>query len=155
MTTLYSARAYRQGILGVKVDRVTSTLPQTADLSIFTVTGGKILVTSLVGEVTTVIQAQANALKIKSVPTTGTSKDISGTLDVNAFEVGALISLDGTTLATTLSGTNAGGALALRAQGIIVPIGAIKYNTAASSTGAIKWSLTYVPYDDAASVVAA
>lgn len=155
MTTIYSARAYRQGILGAKVDRVTSSLPASTDLTLFTVTGGRIIVTSILGEVTTVIQAQANAVKLKSVPTTGTSKDISGTLDINGYEVGALVSLDGTALSTTLSGTNAGGALAMKANGIFVPIGSIKLNTAATNTGAMKWSITYVPYDDGATVAAA
>ena len=155
MTSIYTANAYRLGILGKKVDRTTASIAATGDTTIFTVTGGRIIVTSLIGEVTTVIQAQANALKIKSVPTTGTAKDISGTLDINGYEVGALISLDGTALTTALSGTNAGAALAMKPSGIFVPIGAIKYNTAATNTGAIKWSITYIPYDDAASVVAA
>jgi hypothetical protein len=155
MTSIYTASAYRIGILGKKVDRTTATIPATTDQTIFTVTGGRIIVTSLIGEVTTAIQAQANALKVKSVPTTGTSKDISGTLDINGYEVGALVSLDGTALTTALSGTNAGAALAQKPGGIFVPIGSIKVNTAATSTGAMKWSITYIPYDDAATVAAA
>jgi len=155
MTTVQSASGIRTSILGIKVDRTTSSLPATGDLSIFTVSGGRIIVTSILGEVTTVIQAQANAIKLKSVPTTGTAKDISGTLDINAFEVGALIALDGTALSTALSGSNAGAALSTRGTGIFVPIGAIKYNTAATNTGAIKWSITYIPYDNGAVVVAA
>lgn len=155
MTSIYTANSYRLGILGKKVDRVTSTLPATGDLTVFTVTGGRVIVTSLLGEVTTVIQAQANAIKFKSVPTTGTTKDISGTVDINAYEVGALVSMDGTALSTVLSGTNAGAALAMRAQGIFVPIGAIKLNTAATNTGSMKWSITYIPYDDGASLAAA
>jgi hypothetical protein len=39
-----------------------------------------------------------------------------------------------------------------RTGGIVVPIGAIKLNTAATNTGAFKWSLFYVPLDDGASV---
>lgn len=140
---------------GLSVVRVTSTIPATGDLTLFTVATGKVIVTGLVGTVTTIIQAQANAVKIKSVPTTGTTKDISGTLDITGFEVGALITLDGTTLATTLSGTNAGAALMTRGPGILVPIGSIKLNTAATNTGAIQWTLTYIPFDNGASVVAA
>jgi hypothetical protein len=155
MTVIQSASGIRTSILGIKKDRTTSSLPATGDLSIFTITGGRIIVTSIVGEVTTIIQAQANAIKLKSVPTTGTTKDISGTLDINAYEVGALISLDGTALSTALSGTNAGAALSMRGGGIVVPIGAIKLNTAATNTGAIKWSLTYIPYEDGAVAVAA
>lgn len=140
---------------GLQVVRATSTLPGTGDLSLFTVATGRIILTSLVGQVTAVIQSQANAVKIKSVPTTGTSKDISGTLDINGFEVGALITLDGTALSTTLSGTNAGAALMTKPSGILIPIGALKLNTAATNTGAIQWTCTYIPYDSGASVAAA
>src|SRR5882757_10559377 len=155
VTTIIANANIRQLAMGIKVDRVTSTLPASTDLTIFTVSGGRVILTSLVGEVTTIIQAQANAIKIKSVPTTGTSKDISGTLDINAFEVGALISLDGTALSTALSGTNAGAALSLTRGGLVIPIGGIKLNTAATNTGAIKWSMTYVPYENGSQVVAA
>ena len=155
MASQIKGRELRRLTLGSKVDRATSTLPATGDLSLFTVSGGRVVVTSMVGEVTTVIQAQANAVKLKSVPTTGTAKDISGTLDINGFEVGALITLDGTALSTALSGTNAGAALATRGGGIVIPIGAIKLNTAATNTGAVKWSLTYIPYDEGATVDAA
>jgi hypothetical protein len=155
MTTVLSNANLRQLALGRKVDRATSTLPATTDLTIFTVAGGRVIVTSLVGEVTTVIQAQACAVKIKSVPTTGTAVDISGTRDINAFEVGALISLDGTALSTALSGTNAGAALATTRTGLVIPIGSIKLNTAATNTGSVKWSITYIPYEDGATVAAA
>jgi hypothetical protein len=150
-----SGSAILKANYGLQVIRATSALPATTDLSIFTISTGRVIVTSLVGQVTTIIQAQANAIKIKSVPTTGTTKDISGTLDINAFEVGALITLDGTALSTTLSGTNAGAALMTRGPGILVPIGALKLNTAATNTGAIQWTMTYIPYDTGASVVAA
>lgn len=155
MTSVSSPNSFLKINLGVQVIRTTSALPATTDLTLFTVTGGKIVVTSIVGTVTTVIQSQANAVKLKSVPTTGTSKDISGTFDVNAMEVGGLLSLDGTTLATALSGTNAGAALVGRGGGILVPIGSIKLNTAATNTGAIQWTLTYYPYDNGAAAVAA
>lgn len=155
MASGINGRDIRRIILGIKVDRTAANLPASTDDTLFTVTTGRIVLTSLVGEVTTVVQAQANAIKIKSVPTTGTAGDISGTLDINAFEVGALVSLNGTALTTALSGANASAALNLRGAGIVVPIGAIKLNTAATNTGAMKWSMTYYPYDLGASVAAA
>lgn len=155
MTTIVSNAQLLQITYGRQVIRPTSGLPATGDLSLFTVTGGRVILTSLVGVVTTIIQAQANAIKLKSVPTTGTAVDISGTRDVNAFEVGALISLDGTALSTALSGTNAGAALAMTRAGLVIPIGAIKVNTAATNTGAVQWTMTYIPYDTGASVAAA
>lgn len=154
MGVLNQASAYRLANFGVKVDRAVGNIAQTGDLTLFTVAGGKVIVTSIVGVVGTVIQAQANAVKLKSVPTTGTAKDISGTFDVNGLEAGGILTLDATTLATALSGTNAGAALMTKV-GVIVPIGSIKMNAAASNTGTIQWSLTYIPYDDGATVVAA
>lgn len=153
MTNITSNSSVRQVALGRKVDRATASIAATGSTSIFTITGGRIILTSLVGEVTTVIQAQANALKILSTPTTGTAKDISGTFDINALEAGGLVSLDGVALTTALSGTNAGAAIARCS--FLIPIGSLKYNTAATNTGSIKWSMTYIPYDDGASVAAA
>jgi hypothetical protein len=155
MTSVSNPNSFLKINLGLQVVRTTSAIAQTGDLTLFNVTGGKVVVTSLVGTVTTIIQAQANAVKIKSVPTTGTAKDLSGTLDINAFEVGSLVTLDGTALTTALSGSNAGGALLTRGAGILVPIGSLKMNAAASSTGAIQWTVTYYPYDSGAAVQAA
>lgn len=155
MTTIVNNTQLRALALGRKVDRATATLPATTDQTLFTITGGRIILTSVLGEVTTAVQAQATLAKLKSVPTTGTSKDISGTLDLTGFEVGALISLDGAALTTALSGSNAGAALATTRGGIFLPIGSLKLNTAATSTGSVKWSITYIPYDDGSTVAAA
>lgn len=139
--------------LGRKVDRATAALPQTTAGTLFTVTGGRILLTSIVGEVTTIIQTQANNTKLQSVPTTGTTVDLCAVLDITADEVGCLYGITGT-FATAMVGANAG-ATVIPSVAVIVPIGAIKLNCAASNTGSVKWSLTYVPLDDGASVVAA
>jgi hypothetical protein len=139
--------------LGRKVDRATAALPQTAAGTLFTVSGGRILLTSIVGEVTTVIQTQACNTKLQSVPTTGTTVDLCAVLDITADEVGCLYGITGT-FATALVGANAG-ATVIPTQPVIVPIGAIKLNCAASNTGSVKWSITYVPFDDGASVAAA
>ena len=48
-----------------------------------------------------------------------------------------------------------GGGVSNLRNPIIVAIGAIGVTTGASSTGSIKWSLTYVPFDNGATVVAA
>ena len=155
MATGIAGKDIRRVTLGVKVDRATASLPQTTTATLFTVTTGRIIVTNIVGEVTTAIQAQANAIKLVSTPTTGTSGDISGTLDINGYEVGALVSLNPIALSTALSGADAHAALVPHGAGLIIPIGAIRLNTAASNTGAMKWSLTYIPFDDGAAVAAA
>ncbi|MEA5366096.1 hypothetical protein VA596_41670 [Amycolatopsis sp., V23-08] len=153
MTTLIQGPQVRALTLGRKVDRATAALPQTAAGTLFTVTGGRIVLTSIVGEVTTVIQTQANNTKLQSVPTTGSAVDLCAVLDITADEVGCLYGITGL-FSDALVGA-AAGASVLPRNPVIVPIGAIKLNCAASNTGAVKWSITYVPLDDNASVAAA
>lgn len=153
MSTLIQGPQVRGILLGQKVDRATAALPQTTAGTLFTVTGGRIALTSIVGEVTTVIQTQANNTKLQSVPTTGTTVDLCATLDITADEVGCLYGITGL-FSDALVGS-AAGATVLPRNPVIVPVGAIKLNCAASNTGAVKWSITYIPLDDGASVAAA
>lgn len=141
---------------GTIVSRATATLPATTSQNIFTVSGGRVLLLFLVGEVTTIIQAQATTVKVTSTPTTGSAIDMSSTgTDINALEVGGRIALaNPPAAATALVKTNAG---YTNLQGVrtIVPAGTISYTTGATSTGSIKWDLIYVPLDTGASVAAA
>lgn len=143
----------RRLVGGEKVERATAALPQTTAEALFTVAGGRVLVTGIVGEVTTVIQTQANNTKLTANPTTGTSVDLCAVLNISADEVGALYSITGT-LTDALAGGVAG-AVALQDRPVVVPAGTIDLDCAASNTGAVKWTVTYVPLDDGASVVAA
>lgn len=138
--------------LGVKTTRGAATLPQSTTAPLFVVSGGRVVITALVGTVTTVIQAQANATKLTSTPTTGSSTDMCTTLDINAKEAGTQLSLIGPP-ATALYGPNAGlGQLMTNPQ--IVPIGQILLNCAASNTGAISWFCFWYALDDNAKLVA-
>lgn len=150
MGALVRGTAYRAGLLGIKVDKASFTLPASTTATLFTISGGRILLTSIVGEVTTIVQAQANATKLISTPTTGTAVDLCATLDITGDEVGCLYGITGT-LATAMVGANAGATTGM-ATPLILPIGTIKLSCAATNTGATKWSMTYVPIDDAASV---
>lgn len=153
MSVLNDADALRKALFGLTVERATAALPQTTQSALFTVTGGRILLTSIVGEVTTVIQTQANNTKIVSNPTTGTDVDLCAVLDITADQVGCLYGITGT-FATAMVGANAGATVAL-ATPIVIPIGTIDLSCAASSTGSVKWKMTYVPLDTGASVTAA
>lgn len=153
MSVLNPGGALRSALLGLTVERATAALPQTTQSALFTVTGGRILLTSIVGEVTTVIQTQANNTKIVSNPTTGTDVDLCAVLDISADQVGCLYGITGT-FATAMVGANAG-ATVIPALGIVIPIGTIDLSCAASNTGSVKWKMTYVPLDDGASVAAA
>jgi hypothetical protein len=140
-------------IWGQRTDRLTATLPQTTNAPIFTVAGGKVCINLLVGEVTTIIQAQANLTKLIAVPTTGSNVDLCGTVDISALEVGGKLVPAGV-LATALGKTLAGAAVTTL-NPMVVAIGTINLSCAASSTGSVKWSAFWIPQDDGATLLAA
>ena len=148
----FSGRARRKALLGIKLDRATAALPATAYGALFTITGGRVLLTSMVGEVTTVIQTQACNIKITATPTTGTAADIATDVETNADEVGTLYGI-GAYVGAMLA-TNAG-ATSIPDTPVVLNIGTLGITTSATNTGSIKWSITYVPYDDGAEIAVA
>lgn len=154
MTYMLSTSGVRTALLGIKVSRATATLPQTATGSIFTVSGGRIVVTSLVGEVTTVLGATATTLKVTSTPTVGSAIDLSSATAVTSLQVGGHITLPSTVGSATVV-SNAGAVAIPGGLAVLVPAGSIQITTNASDTGSVKWDLTYIPFDDGVTVVAA
>lgn len=153
MSTLIQGDQLRTLLYGTRVDRATAALPASTTGSLFTVTGGRVILTSIVGEVTTVIQTQACNTKIVSTPTTGTAVDLCAVLDITADEVGCLYGITGL-FSDAMVGSNAGAGPVLH-RPIVIPIGSIKLSTAATNTGSVKWSMTYIPLDNGATVAAA
>lgn len=151
MSVYLENQAFTKGVLGLRVDRAAATLPATTATAYFTVAGGTVLITGLVGEVTTVVQTQANDTKWTANPTTGTSVDMCAALDISADEAGCLYGITGTP-ANAMVGTNAG-LTTMMATGIVVNIGTLDFTCAATNTGATKWSLWYVPLELGATVV--
>jgi hypothetical protein len=145
--------AFSQMAFGFATDRATAALPQTTQAAIFTVTVGRIAVFGLIGEVTTVIQTQANNLSVVTNPTTGTDVALCAVLNVSADEVGCLYGITGT-FGDALVGANAGATI-LCDRPIVVPVGTIDLLTSASNTGSVKWRLLWLPIDDGATVAAA
>lgn len=156
MSILIPASAYTGDMLGARVDRATDTLPATTDEALFTIAGGRVMVTSIVGEVTTVIQTQANNTKLKFNPdATGADTDLCAALDISADAVGTLYSITG-----DFSDAMKEGVLCLETDAqlerpIILSEGAIEIDCAATNTGSVKWTVYYVPLDDGATLVAA
>jgi hypothetical protein len=153
MSVLDNLQGLRKSILGARVERADASLPQTTAEALFTVSGGKVLITGIVGEVGTVIETQANNTKLTANPTTGTSVDICAVLNISADEAGTLYSITGT-LSDALVGTTAG-AVAAQAKGVIVNAGTIDLDCAASNTGTVAWTIFYTPIDDGAAIEAA
>lgn len=141
--------------LGFHAVKATATPPASTTQNLFTISGGRVLVTVLVGEVTTIIQAQVCNLKLTSVPTTGSAVDFASNLDINGFEAGAILVAEGDGTALIGTSTGAGFAPALNALPFILPIGTVRCATSATNTGSIKWDLWYFPLDEGAAVVSA
>lgn len=137
--------------LGQRVDRSTANL--TNALPLFTVAGGRVQVNLILGEVTTVMETKTINLKLQANPTTGTTNDLCGNLDMTAKEAGTLLTITGTASDALVAGSSGG----VKGQNVpvVVAIGAIEAAVGATHTGSIKWSLWYVPLDDGASVTAA
>lgn len=153
MSTMIKAADVRTIAAGIAVSRATATLPASTLGNLFAVSGGRVLLKYLVGEVTTIIQAQACTVKVTSTPTTGTAVDLSAvSASISGLEVGGKFGLPAAA-ATALVTGNAGGILTALSSWVI-PIGNIGITTSATNTGSVKWDLIYVPLDAGASVVA-
>lgn len=154
MSVIIQGDQLRTLLLGTKVDRATATLPASTTGSLFTVTGGRVMVTSIVGRVTTNIQAQANAIKLVATPSgSGAVNDLSGTVESNGLAAGGLLSITG--LAGDAMVKSTGGGVSTLRNPVIVAAGAIGLNAAATNTGSVEWSITYVALDNGATVTAA
>jgi hypothetical protein len=148
-------RTLQQGNI---VTKAAANLPQSATATLFTVSGGAVLVTGLVGIVTTVVQSSDPVLSLGTAPTVGTAQTsgIATTTVLTSAEVGTLVTVASsaglpTGLAVMATAAKAGSAVYL-ANPFVVSAGTITWTTGASKTGAMKWYLTYIPLDDGASV---
>jgi hypothetical protein len=156
MTTLIQNKDVRTISAGLALTNAKhATLPQTAAQNIFTVSGGRILVVSLTGQVTTAIGSTATTLKVTNTPTAGTATDIATATAITSKEVGTHISLPVTPGSALVVGANAGAAVQVPGhQGWLIQPGTISVTTSASTTGGISYDLVYIPYDNGASVAA-
>ena len=155
MSDFLAGKAIRKMNLGLKVDRATATLPATTTETIFTVATGRVILTSIVGEVTTVVQTQACNASLISTPTVGTAVLMCAVLNITASEVGCLFSITGLNSDALMILPAGAGLGYCMTHWQVIPIGNIGFVTSATNTGAVKWSVTYFPYDDGATLVAA
>jgi hypothetical protein len=145
---------------GALVTGGSKTLPASTTGHVFTVAGGRVIITSLTGVVTTAIQNQTCTLSVGNTPTGGSAGTTS---------IATASSVANAALATDLAvpGFSSGSPQALVVGGVqqlgvvldqggicLVPAGTIDVTTSATNTGAITWSVTYVPFDAGATVTA-
>lgn len=146
--------------LGYHLLEPAAVLPATATAHIFNVTGGRIIVTALVGTCTTVCSATATTVSVGSTPTSGTASatGLATATAITSAEVGTLVSLPTGAKGALVVGTGAtaGGAVQVQggSGGYVVNPGTIDITTSATNTGAFKWELWYLPLDDGASATA-
>ena len=143
-----------KAIAGTRVTTTAASLPATTDAALFTITGGPIILTAIWGEVTTVIQTQANNTKLKFNPdATGADQDLCAVLDISADAVGTIYSITGTVGDAMVDDLLIGNVFLQ--DPILLSEGDIEIDCAATNTGAIKWGMFYIPAEAGATVAAA
>jgi len=142
--------ALGQAAYGLVVDRVTSALPQTAALNLFTVAGGNVLIKQIIGTVTVDIGAVPNATQIIH-GTTALCADFDVTGDV----AGTRYSITGT-FANAMVDTAITVPVAKQATEVVLPVGniSIDCNGSDGGGGRVQWTVVYVPLNVGATVVA-
>lgn len=153
MTTIVPGNDVRLLNFGQRAFRAGAVLPATGNQTIFTVTG-RIILTSLIGQVTTVASATATNLKITAAPTVGTAVDLCANAAITSKEVGSLVSITGT-FADALLVNNAGATPVQDSPGTVIAAGVIRITTDATNTGALSWTALWIPLDSGSTLVAA
>ena len=151
MSTLIQGDQLRTLVLGNRVEKSTGTLAATT-ISLFTVAGGAVAITSIYGEVTTAITV-ANSYKLQANPTTGTTKDLVAATDIGSTDTpaGSLLGFDGVAASSIQQGP---GAVPMLLRPIAVNTGVIE-SVSAGTDGVILWVVTWVPLTNGATLVAA
>lgn len=134
-------------------EKASATLPQTAQGALFNVNNGRVKIHDICGEVTVVIQTQANNTKLVSNPTVGADVDICAVNDITADAVGTMYNITGT-FADAMVATTSGAHVSQAAE-TIISAGTIDLNCAASNSGETKWAVRWSPVDEGATVTSA
>jgi len=151
MSTLVPGSDVRQLNFGYREAKSTGTLAAST-VVLFTVTGGRVAITSIYGIVTTAVTV-ANSYKLQFNPTTGTTVDLVAAYDIGTTDTpaGDILTFTGDVGGAQLSRGGAGETL--RAP-IVLTIGDIE-SVSAGTDGVINWVVTWVPLDDGAALAAA
>ena len=153
MAKFQDLEEFRKIWIGDRVDRASATIPS-GDTSLFTITGGRILLTMIIGEVTVLIESQTNNTLLKLNPTAaGADQDLCAALDITADAVGEIYTISGT-VGDALRSDLLIGAGGLAAAPLILKPGIIELEHSAGNDGEIKWTAYWLPLDVGALLVA-
>lgn len=120
----------------------TAATPVTQDL--FTITGGSVKLTSLVGLITTVIAAGANNAKLVFTPTGGSAVDLCAVVDIASGAVGKFLTITGVKANAMALSADAGVCVnAVAMAPIILAPGVISLNCSAGTTGVIDFYIGF------------
>jgi hypothetical protein len=136
---------------GYLVTRAAAALPSTTIGTIFTITGGRVLIKAISGVVVALLSG-TNSTTMGLTPSGGASAPA-------ALSSAGIIPV---AVNSQIGSKLDGGALIVAVPGGIIapspwlaPAGAVTITTASTVTGTVQWDLLYAPYDPGASVVAA
>ena len=144
--------------LGLKVTRAAADILDGGTTSLFTVAGGKVLITALIMENSVGATDAASNAKFVMNPTVGTDADMNAATAVGGSEDGSLwiCPLNG---AGSLSAGQGGGGLLKVDMGWVAPEGTIDVNstvdTNATNSAVQSAELWYIPLDSGATVTSA
>jgi hypothetical protein len=145
--------------LGVRVEKPSAAKPiSDASDDLFIVRGGKILVTSLIGQVTVLItDVGVDNAKLQHTPTTGAmaAVDICNVLDIGGDIVGSIYIITGAAAAMQNDGGVGVWIASMGTNLLILQPGTISLTCSGTETGSIKWLLHYIAVDTNAYVVPA
>lgn len=135
------------------VERPASDLPQGTQAALFTITGN-VIITQIVGTVTTGIQAQETVVKLVANPTGLADVDICAALDINAAAVGTKLHITGTFADAMIA--SADGVFEFQPTVVELSAGTLDLNTDDdSSTGQIQWTVHYIKASSTGAIVVA
>ena len=152
MATQIPGNSVRTLLWGIQVSRAAATLPQGTHAPIFTISGGRVILTALYGQVTTVLGTVGN-MKLIAEPTVGVATDMCAVVAAGTLAVGEFLSITGKPGDAMLK--QVGAAPGFAYYGLLVDVGTIDLSLSLSDTGACKWDVFYTPFDIGASIAAA
>ncbi len=145
---LKEAIALRDVGLGIKVVEKGITIAASTTTTIFTVAGGRVLMTAIFGECTTAVGAAENA-KFTHLPTLTTAgdTDLCGTADINTCDVGDHLSITGKP-GDALLVAHKGSVECMDYKGVVLQEGTVTFDYDATTTGEFDFEMYYIPIDD-------
>ena len=173
MGQVYSNDGLRQIVLGARAQKANAALVQNTATNLFTVSGGLVAVTAVVGVVSSAIANTASlSVKLQHTPTGGSAGDLSGATVITADAVGTFYSLTSgvpTDLLSVASVSAIGGTPVAASEvpsvtfvgvlwrPIILPAGTLSMlcSNHSPGTGKIDWTMTWAPFSGAGNVAAA